>query len=109
MEVHQVSGTIKYSLSERIKNQKGDFILYDHEDDINKNKNKKFTIKEVLISPDSINNLKAELELIGISKSTIYPALTEETTKLKIQLESIQKQIAIKENVCWNRFKQKRL
>ena len=107
MEVHQVSGTIKYSLSERIKNQKGDFILYYHEDDINKNK--RFTIKEVLISPDSINNLKAELELIGISKSTIYPALTEETTKLKIQLESIQKQIAIKENVCWNRFKQKRL
>ena len=84
-------------LSERIKNQKGDFILYYHEDDINKNK--KFTIKEVLISPDSINNLKTELELIGISKSTIYPALTEETTKLKIQLESIQKQIAIKENV----------
>ena len=83
-----VSGTIKYSLSERIKNQKGDFILYYHEDDINKNK--KFTIKEVLISPDSINNLKTELELIGISKSTIYPALTEETTKLKIQLESYE-------------------
>ena len=39
----------------------------------------KFVIKEIPISPDSIEDLKRELRLIGISKSTIYPALTEET------------------------------
>lgn len=64
-------------LSERIRNQKGDFILYYTDGDIKENKD--FVIKEIPISPDSIEDLKRELRLIGISKSTIYPALTEET------------------------------
>lgn len=84
-------------LSERIRNQKGDFILYYSEDDINENKN--FTIKEIPISPDSIENLKRELKLIGISKSTIYPALTEETARLKEQFNTIEQQKVLKEKM----------
>ena len=84
-------------LSERIRNQKGDFILYYTEADINENKN--FTIKEIPISPDSIENLKRELKLIGISKSTIYPALTEETARLKDQFNTIEQQKALKEKM----------
>ena len=41
--------------------------------------------------------MKRELRLIGISKSTIYPALTEETKKLKDQLKTIARQKALKE------------
>ena len=81
-------------LSERIRNQKGDFILYYTDGDIKENRD--FVIKEIPISPDSIEDLKRELRLIGISKSTIYPALTEETKKLKDQLKTIARQKAIK-------------
>ena len=84
-------------LSERIRNQKGDFILYYTDGDIKENKD--FVIKEIPISPDSIEDLKRELRLIGISKSTIYPALTEETKKLKDQLKTIASQKALKEKM----------
>lgn len=84
-------------LSERIRNQKGDFILYYTDGDIKENKD--FVIKEIPISPDSIEDLKRELRLIGISKSTIYPALTEETKKLKDQLKTIARQKALKEKM----------
>lgn len=43
--------------------------------------------------------MKRELRLIGISKSTIYPALTEETKKLKDQLKTIARQKALKEKM----------
>jgi len=49
-------------LSERIRNQKGDFILYYTDGDIKENKD--FVIKEIPISPDSIEDLKRELRLI---------------------------------------------
>ena len=84
-------------LSERIRNQKGDFILYYTDGDIKENKD--FVIKEIPISPDSIEDLKRELRLIGISKSTIYPALTEETKKRKDQLKTIARQKALKEKM----------
>ena len=84
-------------LSERIRNQKGDFILYYTDGDIKENND--FVIKEIPISPDSIEDLKRELRLIGISKSTIYPALTEETKKLKDQLKTIASQKALKEKM----------
>ena len=84
-------------LSERIRNQKGDFILYYTDGDIKENRD--FVIKEIPISPDSIEDLKRELRLIGISKSTIYPALTEETKKLKDQLKTIARQKALKEKM----------
>ena len=77
--------------------RKGDFILYYTDGDIKENKD--FVIKEIPISPDSIEDLKRELRLIGIRKSTIYPALTEETKKLKDQLKTIARQKALKEKM----------
>ena len=84
-------------LSERIRNQKGDFILYFEEGDINDNRS--FTIKELQICTDSIEGLKEELNLLGISKSTIYPSLAAETYTLKEQLQNNAQQRDIKEKV----------
>ena len=44
--------------------RKGDFILYYTDGDIKENKD--FVIKEIPISPDSIEDLKRELRLIWI-------------------------------------------
>ncbi|MCU0080461.1 FRG domain-containing protein [Extibacter muris] len=84
-------------LSERIRNQKGDFILYFEEGDINENRS--FTIKELQISTDSIESLKEELNLLGISEATIYPSLATETLILKEQLQNSAQQRDIKEKV----------
>lgn len=84
-------------LSERIRNQKGDFILYFEEGDINVNRS--FTIKEIQICTDSIERLKEELNLLGISESTIYPSLATETYTLKEQLQNNARQRDIKEKV----------
>lgn len=84
-------------LSDRIRNQKGDFILYFEEGDINDNRS--FTIKELQICTDSIERLKEELNLLGISESTIYPSLATETYTLKEQLQNNARQRDIKEKV----------
>lgn len=84
-------------LSERIRNQKGDFILYFEEGDINDNRS--FTIKEFQICTDSIERLKEELNLLGISESTIYPSLATETHTLKKQLQNNARQRDMKEKI----------
>ena len=84
-------------LSERIRNQKGDFILFLEEGDINANRS--FSIKELQICMDSVEDLKEELSLLGISESTIYPSLATETHTLKEQLQSSAFQKEIKEKV----------
>lgn len=84
-------------LSERIRNQKGDFILYFEEGDINDNRS--FTIKELPVCTDSIERLKEELNLLGISESTIYPSLAAEAHTLKEQLVNNARQRDIKEKV----------
>ena len=84
-------------LSERIRNQKGDFILFLEEGDINANRS--FSIKELQICMDSVEDLKEELSLLGISESTIYPSLATETHTLKEQLQNSAFQKEIKEKV----------
>ena len=84
-------------LSERIRNQKGDFILFLEDGDINANRS--FSIKELQICMDSVEDLKEELSLLGISESTIYPSLAAETHTLKEQLQSSAFQKEIKEKV----------
>ena len=84
-------------LSERIRNQKGDFILFFEEGDINTNRH--FSVKELQICTDSIEDLKEELNLLGISESTVYPSLAIETHTLKEQLQSNAFQKDIKEKV----------
>lgn len=71
-------------LSERIRSQKGDFIFFYDETDISKDST--FRIEEIKIDIDSIGKLKNELELLGISESTIYPSLATQTKKLKDEL-----------------------
>lgn len=84
-------------LSERIRNQKGDFILYFNESDISENHG--FTIKELEICTDSIESLNEELNLLGISESTIYPSLATETHTLKEQMKNNAKQKIVKEKL----------
>lgn len=84
-------------LSERIRNQKGDFIFYFEEGDINDNHS--FTIRELQICTDSIQNLKEELNLLGISESTIYPSLAAEAYTLKERLQNNARQRDMKEKV----------
>ena len=68
-------------LSDRIRSQKGDFILFYDETDIAKIPS--FSVEEIAIEKSKVDNLKEELELIGISESTIYPSLSAETKKIK--------------------------
>lgn len=84
-------------LSERIRNQKGDFILFFEEEDINSSPD--FTIKELQISIDSIDSLKEELNLLGISESTIYPSLATEVRTFRGQLQNRVLQKNIKEKL----------
>lgn len=84
-------------LSERIRNQKGDFILYYEEGDINTNHS--FTIRELSVCSDSIESLKEELNLLGISESTVYPSLATETHTLKEQLQNSARQRDVKEKL----------
>ena len=84
-------------LSERIRNQKGDFILYFEEVDINSDRS--FTVKEIPICVEAVEKLKEELNLLGISESTIYPSLASKTHTLKEQLQRNARQKEIKENM----------
>lgn len=72
------------NLSERIRSQKGDFIFFYEETDIDKNP--EFSIEEIQIDVNSIKSLKEELDIIGISESIIYPSLVAETKRLKENL-----------------------
>lgn len=72
------------NISERIRSQKGDFILFFEDVDINRDPT--FSIKEIQIDVNSIEYLKEELNLLGISESTIYPSLSAETKRLKDDL-----------------------
>lgn len=94
-------------LSERIRNQKGDFILYFEDGDINENPS--FSIRELQICTDSIDNLKEELNLLGISKSTVYPSLATEAHMLKEQLQNNVMQKALTEKVQISMSKSKGL
>lgn len=77
------------SISDRIKSQKGDFILFFEEDDITESN--EFEIKEVSIEKRAVQKLKKELDLLGISKSTIYPSLEEEAHKFIKELNILSK------------------
>ena len=77
------------SISDRIKNQKGDFILFFEDFDITKSE--AFEVEELSIDKDSINILKKELHLLGINKSSIYPSLEEETCKFIKELNILSK------------------
>lgn len=68
-------------LSDRIRSQKGDFILFYDESNIFENPS--FNIEEILIEKSKVDDLRKELELIGISESSIYPSLSAETKKVK--------------------------
>ena len=72
-------------LSERIRNQKGDFILYFEEGDINSDRS--FTVKEIQICVEAVE------------KFTIYPSLASKTHTLKEQLQRNARQKEIKENM----------
>ena len=72
-------------LSQRIKNQKGDFILFfDNRKDILTSED--FHIDEIEIDLESIDKLKRELDILGINKNSIYPSLEEEVTNFKTNL-----------------------
>lgn len=72
------------NLSERIRSQKGDFIFFYEEVEIDKDP--EFSIKEIPINVNNVKSLKDELDIIGISESTIYPSLVAETNRLRENL-----------------------
>lgn len=73
-------------LSQRIKNQKGDFILFfDNQKDILDSEY--FHIDEIEIDLESVDKLKRELNILGINKNSIYPSLEEEVINFKRNLE----------------------
>lgn len=77
-------------LSQRIKNQKGDFILFfDNQQDIWDNNN--FHIYEIKIDIDCIKKIKNELKVLGISKNSMYPSLEEEIINFKEILDMQRK------------------
>ncbi len=69
------------NLSERIRSQKGDFIFFYEEVEIDKAP--EFSVKEIPINVNNVKSLKEELDIIGISESTIYPSLVAEAKKLR--------------------------
>ena len=82
-----VNGSV---LSDRIKNQKGDFILFFEEEDIHSIEN--FRIEEISIEKAALKKIKKELDILGINKSTIYPSLEEESTKFTALLDNSEEE-----------------
>lgn len=72
------------NLSVRIRSQKGDFIFFYEEVEIDKDP--EFSIKEIPINVNNVKSLKDKLDIIGISESTIYPSLVTETNRLRENL-----------------------
>lgn len=85
-KVVMVNGSV---LSDRIKNQKGDFILF-FEEDIHSIEN--FRIEEISIEKAALKKIKKELDILGINKSTIYPSLEEESTKFTALLDNSEEE-----------------
>ena len=86
-KVVMVNGSV---LSDRIKNQKGDFILFFEEEDIHSIEN--FRIEEISIEKAALKKIKKELDILGINKSTIYPSLEEESTKFTALLDNSEEE-----------------